>query len=86
MDSKRRQNYNKMKIGCTGNYFKSDFFQILSDLIPLIKKTGNELFLSTRIQTSENQPFLKGLQCYHMDELIEKCDIMLSIGGDGTIL
>ncbi len=74
-----------MIIGCTGNYLKPEFFKILSKLIPLITKSGNEILISSRVQTSEDQPFLKDQRFYHMDELINKCDIMLSIGGDGTI-
>lgn len=74
-----------MKIGCTGNYLKPDFFKILSRLIPVIQKSGNELFLSSRIQSGEEFEFLKDIKTCHMDEILDKCDLMLSIGGDGTI-
>ncbi len=74
-----------MKIGCTGNYLKPEFFTILEKLIPVIKDSGSELILSSRIQSGEDHKFLKDIKVCHLDEILEKCEFMLSIGGDGTI-
>jgi len=68
-------------IGCTGNYEKTNFYKIIEKLIPFIEKSKHTLIIDDEIPLEKSFDKVKSL-----DEICKKCDFLITIGGDGTIL
>jgi NAD+ kinase len=75
-----------MIFGCRGNINKPDFFNIVSSLNQYFMNTEHKFILSDDIIDSENHSELQSIPRKHIEELAQDCDIIISIGGDGTIL
>ena len=71
-----------MKIGCTGNYNKTNFYKILDKLVSFFNNLDHELILDSKIPIQHNY----NIQKINLEIISSKCDILISIGGDGTIL
>ena len=70
-----------MKFGCTGNFNKANFFKILDQLVLFFSNENHELILDLKI------PFNNSLvKKDSLEKIANYCDILISIGGDGTIL
>ena len=75
-----------MKFGCTGNIDKPEFYDIFSKLYSFLSKRDHQIWLSNNLVIDEKYNNLKNIHFKSMDDIANKCDILLSIGGDGTIL
>ncbi|MBC8213241.1 MAG: NAD(+)/NADH kinase [Candidatus Marinimicrobia bacterium] len=75
-----------MKFGCTGNYQKPEFFKIATEIYYHLKNTEHDYYLSSSALTNGEHPELKEVEVKHIQDIAEECDVILSIGGDGTIL
>ncbi len=74
-----------MIYGIIANTGKSELFEMLPDLISWLEKHGNSVILETEIiSTSKNE--MKGSESADRESIASKCDIILALGGDGTIL
>ena len=74
-----------MIYGIIANTGKSELFEMLPDLISWLEKHGNSIILETDIiSTSKNE--MKGIESADRESIASKCDIVLALGGDGTIL
>ncbi|MFQ6609803.1 MAG: NAD(+)/NADH kinase [Fidelibacterota bacterium] len=75
-----------MKFGCTGNFEKPDFHKILGKIHLFLKDFGHPLFLDSQVILAPTEPWLKEIPRLHLEDIAESCDILFSVGGDGTIL
>ncbi|MBT3759501.1 MAG: NAD(+)/NADH kinase [Candidatus Marinimicrobia bacterium] len=75
-----------MKFGCTGNLDKPDFFKILKEINEFLVSENQTLILDSQIISRENPDLLANIQRDHIEDIANDCDVLLSIGGDGTIL
>lgn len=75
-----------MKFGCTGNFDKPDFFKILNEINIFLESANQTLVLDSQIISRENSELLENIQRDHIEDIANDCDVLLSIGGDGTIL
>jgi len=75
-----------MKFGCTGNFEKHEFYDILGKIYLFLADFGHPLFLDSRVILTHSEPWLKEIHTLDLDEIAESCDFLFSIGGDGTIL
>ena len=74
-----------MIYGIIANTGKSELFEMLPDLISWLEKHGNSVILETDIiSTGKNE--MKGIESADRKSIASKCDIVLALGGDGTIL
>ena len=71
-----------MKIGCTGNFNKTNFYKILDKLVAFFENIDHELILDSIIPLQYNY----NVQTMNLEKISLKCNILISIGGDGTIL
>ena len=75
-------------ITCTGNYRKSQFFNIVNQISVFFKDKSNyKIFLTDEYLSkkySYNLP--KNIVVNTFDNCVKKSDLVFSIGGDGTIL
>jgi len=70
-----------MKFGCTGNFNKSNFMKILNKLVLFFNNEEHELILDSNI------PFYESIaKKDSLEKIANDCDVLISIGGDGTIL
>ena len=77
------------RITCTGNYRKSEFFNVINSISNYFSKTNPriDLILSDDFKNQVDASNLKGqIKIDTFSNSIENSDIVLSIGGDGTIL
>ncbi|MBT7377631.1 MAG: NAD(+)/NADH kinase [Candidatus Marinimicrobia bacterium] len=76
-----------MIIGLTGNFRKSRFYEIVNSIFPVIVNAGHSCFISSDYEEDEDAGKVKvGIDSLEFSELVETCDIILTIGGDGTLL
>lgn len=78
-----------MIIGLTGNFRKTRFYEIVNLIFPLIMDAGHSCLLSSDYLTDEDHILMDmsfTTNTIEFSELVKKSDIILSIGGDGTIL
>jgi NAD+ kinase len=75
-----------MKFGCTGNIDKPDFFKILKEINEFLISENQTLVLDSQIISRENSDLLANIHRDHIEDIANDCDVLLSIGGDGTIL
>ena len=75
-----------MIFGCTGNYQKSDFIDIVESINTYLKERDHEMILASNIVIDRSLPSILEIPTEHIENISSKCDVLLSIGGDGTIL
>ncbi len=79
---------NKMVIGIIANTTKEKVFSVVSDLIMMLKQNGFDYLLSDDIKNFKNRLSVKTSENKFLteDKLCKKSDVVISIGGDGTML
>ncbi|MCB9210140.1 MAG: NAD(+)/NADH kinase [Ignavibacteriales bacterium] len=77
-----------MKIGISPNYLKNDIFDFIVSLVEKLKNAEIEFVFGDSVLKIKNsdKDFWKPFQVFKEEELSENCDIIVSIGGDGTLL
>jgi len=76
-----------MIIGLSGNFRKTRFYEIVNSICPLIKSTGHSYFISSDYLTDQNAHKVDvNIKALEFTDMVKKSDIILSIGGDGTLL
>lgn len=77
-----------MKIGLIPNTFKEDILDVVTTLITKFKAHNIECALSDSIKDLKKKfnETISSSEFLNHKELSEKCDILISIGGDGTML
>jgi NAD+ kinase len=78
----------KMVIGIIANTTKQKVFSVVSDLIKMLKANGFDYLLSNDILKYKNllKDKISDSKFYDEDRLCKKSDVIISIGGDGTML
>jgi NAD+ kinase len=74
-----------MTIGLMPNISKKDILSIVKEIIGKIEKNGFKYILSNSLLNYKHQ-FDAQTQFLSNDQLCKNCDMVLSIGGDGTML
>jgi len=74
-----------MKFGCTGNFTKTEFPKIVSIVFDELNQLGHQLCLASEVLIDTNA-LSSEIHISPLENLAKNCDILLSIGGDGTIL
>ena len=75
-----------MIIGCTGNYRKGEYFTILEKVNTILAKSDIEFFISDDLKKNKDFQIPASYSLIDFASLKKQSDILLSIGGDGTIL
>ncbi|MBC8257237.1 MAG: NAD(+)/NADH kinase [Candidatus Marinimicrobia bacterium] len=75
-----------MIIGCTGNYRKEEYYSILQQVHKILGNEKIEFLISSDLEKNTDFNIPGDYKIMEFSELIEKCDILFAIGGDGTIL
>ena len=75
-----------MIIGCTGNYRKGEYFTILERVNTILAKSDAEFFISDDLKKNKDFQIPASYSLIDFASLEKQSDILLSIGGDGTIL
>ena len=75
-----------MIIGCTGNYRKEEFYAILQKVYFILKDENVEFFISSDLEKNTEFEIPNEYIIMEFLQLVEKCDVLFAIGGDGTIL
>ena len=75
-----------MIIGCTGNYRKEEFYSILQKVYSILKDENVELLISSDLEKNTEFTIPNEYIIMEFSQLVEKCDVLFAIGGDGTIL
>ena len=76
-----------MIFGLSGNFRKSRFYEIVNSICPVIKSAGHSYFISSDYLTDQNSHKVDvDIKALKFTDMVEKSDIVLSIGGDGTLL
>jgi NAD+ kinase len=71
-----------MKFGLIANLKREGAAAAVKDFIDWAKKSGNELILSDRLRDISHNDLI----FYSREELAEHAEVLVSMGGDGTIL
>ena len=77
-----------MKIGISPNYLKPEIFVFVEQLLQKLQNAGIEFVISEsvlKIKETTND-FWNGFQLISDEDLANNCDVIISIGGDGTLL
>jgi len=75
-----------MIIGCTGNYRKKEFYSILQKVYSILKDENVEFLISSDLERNAEFVIPNEYIIMEFSQLVEKCDVLFAIGGDGTIL
>ena len=75
-----------MIIGCTGNYRKDEFYPILQKTYSILKDRNVEFLISSDLIKNTEFNIPKEYIIMEFSQLVDKCDVLFAIGGDGTIL
>ena len=75
-----------MKFGITGNSLKPEFSTIFKEVYQFLKENNHEVWLSKTVFINSIESSLETVPQKSLDEIGKECDMILSIGGDGTIL
>ena len=78
-----------MIIGCTGNYRKSEYFNIINHINDFLSQNNIKCIISSDLYNAEyidKDNIDSSLDIVEFDELEKLSDIILCIGGDGTFL
>ena len=75
-----------MIIGCTGNFRKPEFLEVVNAIIDSINSIDSSIdfFVSDDLLAVSNNSYK--FKLLDFNNLINKIDILIAIGGDGTIL
>ncbi len=78
----------KMTVGIIPNITKEKVFKILDDLLTRLKKEDIDFVISETVKELKevNGNYLQKVKLYPNNKIGEYCDIIISIGGDGTLL
>jgi NAD+ kinase len=78
----------KMTIGIMANTTKKSVYNVISELIKILNENGFDYLLSKEIARDKNHKVLKlNRNCFLDDnKLSRESDMIISIGGDGTML
>ena len=78
----------KMIIGIIANTTKQKVFSVISDLMKTLNENGFDFLLSDDIQKHKNflDVIINDDKFFDEDKLCKKSDLIVSIGGDGTML
>ena len=74
-----------VKIGILGNFKKDKFYQIFDELGNFLESNNISFYLLENDRIDLKQISYKDRVC-NFDHIIKKANIILSIGGDGTII
>nr|WP_317412214.1 NAD(+)/NADH kinase [uncultured Solibaculum sp.] len=72
-----------MKIALLINTDKQNYFTVAFEVCDHLKRLGAEILLDQEIQ---NQFFAPEAQYMEFDTMVQNCQILVALGGDGTIL
>ena len=75
-----------MIIGCTGNYRKEEFFSIVQKVHTILIKEEIEFIISSDLEKNSKFNIPPDFRIMDFPLMVEKCDLLFAIGGDGTIL
>ena len=76
-----------MIIGLTGNFRKSRFYDIVNSIFPVIKRAGHSCIISSDYLVDKDMDQIAvDIDILEFSQLVDKSDIILTIGGDGTLL
>jgi len=75
-----------MIFGLTGNYRKTEYLEIVAILVEALRDLGHRCILSDDVMTLKSLQLPQKLKFLPVEKLAQESDIILSIGGDGTIL
>jgi NAD+ kinase len=77
-----------MKLGISPNYSKENIFDFLTNLLYKLKNANVNFILSESVTKINgiSPDYWKNYQLVKESELAEYCDVVVSIGGDGTLL
>ena len=75
-----------MIIGCTGNYRKEEFYTILQKVHKILSKEDIECIISSDLNKNSEFNIPPDYRIMDFRLMVEKCDLLFAIGGDGTIL
>ena len=86
--AKKKQNKKTIKVGIVVNTTKGAGIDIVSLLIKKLKGKGFTFYITERVKEVKDQLKEKvNDKCFlEIDELCKKSDLIISIGGDGTML
>lgn len=75
-----------MIFGITGNFLKPEFFTISGVIYEKLKSSGHEFILSERMIQQDNKFRNYKVRVESLEAIADDLDVILAIGGDGTIL
>ncbi len=77
-----------MKLGISPNYLKTDIFDFLKTLISKLQNENVEFVLSDSVlkMNSVDSNFWDVFTLFKEVDLAKNCDVIISLGGDGTLL
>ena len=75
-----------MIIGCTGNYRKEEYYRILQIIYSILKDQNVKFLISSDLEKNTEFEIPSQYIIMEFSQLVEKCDVLFAIGGDGTIL
>ncbi len=77
-----------MKIGISPNYLKSGIISFVNALIAKLQKANVDFVLSDLVLKIKGIPkeHWENYQLFKNDEIADNCNVIISIGGDGTLL
>lgn len=77
-----------MKIGIRPNYLKTDIINFIESLVAKLQKANLEFVFSEAVLNinSVHRDYWNNYEILDDHELAENCDVVASIGGDGTLL
>jgi NAD+ kinase len=77
-----------MKLGISPNYLKKDIFDFILNLIEKLKNADIDFaFGKSALKiTNTTDNFWQKYEIFEEEELANNCDVIVSIGGDGTLL
>ena len=77
-----------MKVGISPNYLKTEIFSFIDIFIRKLTSAGIEFVLSEAALKIKNtkKEYWNQFHIFNDEELAKECDVVVSIGGDGTLL
>ena len=76
-----------MIFGLTGNFRKDRFYEIVNLLYPIINKNGHSCLISSDYMSEDKVNSIdKNIDALDFSHLVEKAEVIITIGGDGTLL
>ncbi len=77
-----------MTLGIIPNTSKENVFKILDELLTRLKEENIDFIISETIRHLDevSEEYIKEIKLYPNNKIAEYCDVVISIGGDGTLL